>query len=133
MIEYCRRDFPVRMMCRCLEVSTSGFYAWSGRKPGPRAQDNARLHIGLVIGTLCAAHWIGDAIFRKLQYRAKWLGLVLGIAAAAIMIFVMGRGTWAVRCAHRSSWHRLAARKANVIGRVRSKYLLMPKPLRGSA
>ena len=43
MIEYCRSDFPVGMMCRCLEVSTSGFYAWSGRKPGPRAQDNARL------------------------------------------------------------------------------------------
>jgi putative transposase len=31
------------MMCRCLEVSTSGFYAWCGRKPGPRAMDNARL------------------------------------------------------------------------------------------
>ena len=30
-------------MCRCLEVSTSGFYAWAGRKPGPRAQANARL------------------------------------------------------------------------------------------
>lgn len=43
MIEYCRSDFPVGMMCRCLEVSTSGFYAWSVRKSGPRAQDNARL------------------------------------------------------------------------------------------
>lgn len=43
MIEYCRSDYPVAMMCRCLEVSTSGYYAWSGRKPGPRAQDNARL------------------------------------------------------------------------------------------
>ena len=43
MIEHCRSDYPVAMICRCLEVSTSGFYAWSGRKPGPRAQDNARL------------------------------------------------------------------------------------------
>lgn len=43
MIERCRSDYPVGMMCRCLEVSTSGFYAWVGRKPGPRAQDNARL------------------------------------------------------------------------------------------
>jgi putative transposase len=31
------------MMCRCLEVSTSGFYAWACRKPGPRARVNARL------------------------------------------------------------------------------------------
>lgn len=43
MIERCRSDYPVGMMCRCLKVSTSGFYAWSGRQPGPRAQANARL------------------------------------------------------------------------------------------
>ena len=43
MIERCRSEYPVGMMCRCLEVSTSGFYAWAGRKPGPRAQANARL------------------------------------------------------------------------------------------
>lgn len=43
MIERCRSNYPVALMCRCLEVSTSGFYAWSSREPGPRAQDNARL------------------------------------------------------------------------------------------
>lgn len=43
MIERCRSDYPVGMMCRCLEVSTSGFYAWARRQPGPRAKDNARL------------------------------------------------------------------------------------------
>lgn len=43
MIEHCRSDYPVGMMCRCLEVSTSGFYAWAKRTPGPRAQANARL------------------------------------------------------------------------------------------
>lgn len=43
MIERCRSDYPIAVMCRCLEVSTSGFYAWAGRKPGPRAQANARL------------------------------------------------------------------------------------------
>ena len=30
-------------MCRCLEVSPSGFYAWSSRRPGPRARSNARV------------------------------------------------------------------------------------------
>ena len=43
MIERCRSEYPIGMMCRCLEVSTSGFYAWASRKPGPRARANARL------------------------------------------------------------------------------------------
>lgn len=43
MIEHCRGKYPVGMMCRCLEVSTSGFYAWACRTPGPRALANARL------------------------------------------------------------------------------------------
>ena len=43
MIARCRNDYPIGMMCRCLDVSTSGFYAWVCRAPGPRARDNARL------------------------------------------------------------------------------------------
>mgnify|MGYP003466347595 CR=1 FL=1 len=43
MIAHCRSDYPVRMMCRCLEVSTSGFYAWACRVPGARARENVRL------------------------------------------------------------------------------------------
>ncbi len=43
MIEHCRSEYPVGMMCRCLEVSTSGFYAWASRTPGPRACANAHL------------------------------------------------------------------------------------------
>jgi putative transposase len=31
------------MVCRCLEVSTSGLYAWVRRTPGPRARADARL------------------------------------------------------------------------------------------
>lgn len=43
MIQRCRSDYPVGMMCRCLDVSKSGFYAWARRTPSPRAQANARL------------------------------------------------------------------------------------------
>lgn len=36
-------QYPVRLMCRCLQVSPSGYYAWADRAPSARARDNARL------------------------------------------------------------------------------------------
>jgi putative transposase len=35
--------YPIVTMCRILEVSTSGYYAWRMRAPAPRAQQDARL------------------------------------------------------------------------------------------
>lgn len=43
MIERCRDEFPVRLMCRCLKVSASGYYEWSKRPPSARQVDNERL------------------------------------------------------------------------------------------
>ncbi len=43
MIERCREEFPVRLMCRCLKVSASGYYDWSKRLPCGRQLDNRRL------------------------------------------------------------------------------------------
>ncbi len=43
MIQRCRNEYPVRLMCRCLKVSPSGFYAWDGRAPSARDQDNRRV------------------------------------------------------------------------------------------
>jgi len=43
MIERCREAYPVRMMCRLLGVSPSGFYDATGRVPSSRDRDNARL------------------------------------------------------------------------------------------
>ena len=37
--------YPIRLLCRCLAVSRSGYYAWRGRAPSARAQDDARLKV----------------------------------------------------------------------------------------
>ena len=42
-IDDCREQYPIRMICRCLNVSPSGYYAWRSRRPGPRARENALL------------------------------------------------------------------------------------------
>lgn len=36
-------EFPIATMCRVLEVSKSGYYAWLKRAPSPRAQRDAEL------------------------------------------------------------------------------------------
>ena len=38
-----RGAFPVDLMCRSLEVGSSGFYAWLKRPESPRRRDNLRL------------------------------------------------------------------------------------------
>lgn len=43
MIERCRDSFPVKMMCRHLDVSSTGYYDWRVRMPSQRAIDNDRL------------------------------------------------------------------------------------------
>jgi putative transposase len=42
-IQRCRDAYPVQLMCRCLRVSRSGFYAWVQRPPSDRELDNRRL------------------------------------------------------------------------------------------
>ena len=42
-MERCRDAFPVRLMCRCLRVSPSGYYGWRDRPASRRKQANRRL------------------------------------------------------------------------------------------
>ncbi|PAU81126.1 IS3 family transposase [Halovibrio salipaludis] len=42
-IQRCRNHFPIRLMCRCLKVSASGYYAWVSRPESARAKANQHL------------------------------------------------------------------------------------------
>ncbi|MCL4686422.1 IS3 family transposase [Myxococcota bacterium] len=40
-----KASYPVRLLCRCLAVSRSGFYAWARRKPCARLRRDAQLAV----------------------------------------------------------------------------------------
>jgi len=49
MIEQLRQGqgFPVSPMCRALDVSKSGYYAWKNRKPSSRRLEDERLKVAI--------------------------------------------------------------------------------------
>ena len=38
-----KAEHSIKLMCRVLEVSRSGYHAWAARSPSPRANEDARL------------------------------------------------------------------------------------------
>ena len=57
-IEAEKASFPIARGCKLLEVSTSGYYAWSGRPLSPAALRRARLTVDV-----SAVHGASDGIF----------------------------------------------------------------------
>jgi putative transposase len=75
MVERCRAAFGIRMMCRCLKVSASGYYAWRERPESERALTNRRLSLKIK-----EVHWESDGVFgglrvwRELRYQGEVCG-----------------------------------------------------------
>lgn len=76
MVEGCRGSFPIRMMCRCLKVSASGYYDWRERLPSARDLDNKRL-----LGRIRTLHESSDgvmgspSIWEELRYEGETTSL----------------------------------------------------------
>ncbi len=45
MMKELHKDYPMSVMCRIYDVSPSGYYAWLGRSPSKREQENMRLEL----------------------------------------------------------------------------------------
>jgi len=49
VIKDLRREYPLRALCRVLEVSTSGYHAWLRRAPSERARSRERLKLAALV------------------------------------------------------------------------------------
>ena len=73
MIDRCRDAFPVRLMCRCLRVSASGYYGWRDRPANGRKRANQRL-----LAQIRVLHAESDGVFgsprmwEELRYRGEF-------------------------------------------------------------
>ena len=62
-----RRDrYPVRMMCRLLRVSASGYYAWRTRPEGPRTQRDREL-----MAKIRRAHDVSKGVYGSPRVHAE--------------------------------------------------------------
>ncbi len=62
-VEAEKANYPIRLMCRCLAVSRSGYYAWRSRAASARAKQDARLKVEISASYLPAARRTGALAF----------------------------------------------------------------------
>ena len=84
MIRRCRNEYPVRLMCRCLQVSPSGYYAWDGRIPSLRAQEHVRL-----LSRIREIHEDSRGVIgAPRMYEGKWVTNITKIATQEGKLFL---------------------------------------------
>ena len=65
-------EFEVSLMCRVLEVTRSGFYAWRKSKPSARAQTDVRLRVEVrAIHKMSGGDYGSPRVHAKLQERGE--------------------------------------------------------------
>ena len=108
MIERCRHDFPINMMCRLLKVSTTGYYGWRTRKPSQRQQDNSR-----VLRKITSLHTESDGVFgspriwEELRYQGEQCSLnrVARLMHAARLVGIPAIKQWRRRLSTKRPEH----------------------------
>jgi putative transposase len=70
-----KATYPVRVLCRTLEVSRAGFYAWHTRPAAPRTQQDQRLGVEIqAIHAECRQRYGSPRVHAELRDRGHWVG-----------------------------------------------------------
>jgi putative transposase len=99
MIKELRRDYPVRLLCRVLGVSGSGYHAWLRRAPSRRALARERLKVAAQ-----AAHQRTRQTYgaRRLQHELAADGFVVSLGTVKRVRRELG-----LRCVQRKKRYRV--------------------------
>ena len=86
-VERYRCRYPIRMMCRCLRLGVSGYYAWRSRLPSHRSQANEGLK-----GAITRIHRHSGAVYGSPKIRRVLLaqGQRVGSYRIARLMRVLG-------------------------------------------
>ncbi len=87
-----RLQYPLRLLCRVLDVSRSGYYAWQHRRPSKRARENARLEVAIQAAHVRTRHTYGP---ERLQAELRADGFPAGIGRIKRLRKKLG-----LRCPH---------------------------------
>jgi putative transposase len=71
-----RAHYPLSLLCRVLDMSRSGYYAWQHRRPSKRAQENARLEVAIQAAHVRSRQTYGP---KRLQAELRADGFPAGI------------------------------------------------------
>ena len=99
MIEEVRRGYPVRVLCRVLGVSRSGFHAWLVRKPSARARSRERLKVAALAAHQRTHQTYGAARLQR-ELAADGFSVSLGTAKSV-------RRELGMRCVQRKKRFRV--------------------------
>ncbi len=82
-----RASYPLRILCRVLEVSRAGYYAWCKRLPSRRSREGARLTV-----EICAAHRASHGTYGSPRIRRELVskGHRIGLNRTAQLMRIAG-------------------------------------------
>lgn len=82
-----KANYPVALMCRLLEVSTSGFWAWCRRPQSPRAREDQRLLVQIQASHTASRQTYGS---RRVHHDLKATGETVGRQRVARLMKAAG-------------------------------------------